>query len=199
MHVALVIGTVAGAVHAIAGPDHVVSLVPLSLGDRERRGWRVGGLWGAGHAVGTAAGVVALWLLARSLELELAAVWGDRLAGLALVAMGLFGLHRWRALRAEALTRPDATHPSLLLGLLHGTLGAAGVLLIVPASFSASPFVFAAWLVGFAGGSTLAMAAMTAALSGTARRASRERLVRVLPIAGAAAALVVGIALVALA
>jgi hypothetical protein len=45
-------GASSGALHAVTGPDHVLSLGPIVLGSR-RSPWRVGLCWGLGHAVGT--------------------------------------------------------------------------------------------------------------------------------------------------
>lgn len=58
-------GLAAGMAHVLAGPDHLAAIAPLAI-DRQRPGavaWRVGALWGTGHAVG----VVTLALLTREL------------------------------------------------------------------------------------------------------------------------------------
>ena len=52
-------GVVAGALHVVAGPDHLAAVAPLAA-DGRRRLWRSGLLWGLGHT----GGVVAVGLLA---------------------------------------------------------------------------------------------------------------------------------------
>ncbi|RMF74124.1 MAG: High-affinity nickel transporter, partial [Planctomycetota bacterium] len=40
-------GLLAGTVHVVSGPDHLVAIAPLSASDG-RAGWRAGLWWGAG-------------------------------------------------------------------------------------------------------------------------------------------------------
>ncbi len=42
-----------GALHAVTGPDHVLSLAPLAVAQERRLAWRIGLGWGLGHAVRT--------------------------------------------------------------------------------------------------------------------------------------------------
>lgn len=46
-------GAVAGVLHVLTGPDHLVAVAPLSI-SRARGGWAVGAAWGLGHWLGTA-------------------------------------------------------------------------------------------------------------------------------------------------
>src|SRR5690606_34201442 len=62
-------GLTAGAIHAVAGPDHVLSLAPVSFG-RPRGAWRVGLLWGIGHGIGTIVAALGLFLFAAALPLS---------------------------------------------------------------------------------------------------------------------------------
>ncbi|PTL84329.1 hypothetical protein DAT35_11710 [Vitiosangium sp. GDMCC 1.1324] len=55
------------------------------------------------------------------------------------------------------------------MGFIHGLSGAAAVLLLLPAAVSHSPAWQALFLGGFVLGSTVAMAALTAALSASSR------------------------------
>ncbi len=90
-------GVLAGAAHALAGPDHLAAVVPLAIDRRQKvSGWAIGGLWGVGHGLG----VVILGLLAQGLMPGdgLAAVAGhaETLVGLMLVGLGLWTLRRAR-------------------------------------------------------------------------------------------------------
>ena len=186
--VAALVGLGSGALHAVSGPDHLLSLAPLSLGLR-RRAWRVGLLWGVGHALGTLVCAAAVLAVASMFDLQEMSSWGDRLAGVALFVMGVVGLRRWRAMRSTA--RKDAPPASRALassweifsiGLLHGLSGAAAILLFLPAAFSASVLWKVLYLGGFALGSTLAMAALTAALAAGSRSLPKpEALLRHVP------------------
>ena len=91
MLVEVVAGLAAGALHVWSGPDHLAAVAPLAVRGR-RRSWAVGMRWGIGHSAGVA--TVALFLVwARDLvSPELLSAWGERLVGVMLVGIGLWGL-----------------------------------------------------------------------------------------------------------
>ncbi|MDY7227312.1 hypothetical protein [Hyalangium rubrum] len=154
-----------GALHALSGPDHLLSLAPLSVG-RRRGAWRVGLIWGLGHGLGTLAAAAVLMLALSVVHLEGVDRWAERVAGLALLVMGAWGLRR------RALAEPE--HPApvrgvLAVGLVHGVTGAAALLLLLPAVVSGTAAYRALYLGGFAVGSTLAMAGLTAAIAALSR------------------------------
>ena len=90
----LLSGLLAGALHVLGGPD-VVGLAPFSV-EAGRQAWRVGLRWGIGHASAS----VLLGLVAYSardlLDLDLLSESGEALAGLLLVAIGVWGLWHLR-------------------------------------------------------------------------------------------------------
>ena len=51
----VVSGLLAGSMHVVSGPDHLVALAPLALHDK-KRAYGVGALWGLGHGVGVGSG-----------------------------------------------------------------------------------------------------------------------------------------------
>ena len=168
-----------GAFHAVTAPDHVVSLAPAC----SRRGaWRVGLLWGTGHAVGTLAWAAAVVLASRlGVGLLASPGWDAALrvvGGAALLATGVLGWRRAARLRAASASsvgeRPAAT---LLVGAVHGVTGATAVLLVLPMLAGGGPERFG-WIGGFALGSTLAMSALTAVLGLGAVALSRRALGR---------------------
>jgi nickel/cobalt exporter len=84
MAVAILYATGSGALHAITGPEHLLSLDPVALKERVAA-WRVGLVWGMGHAVGTSLLTLPLLVLSRSFHVPPIAALGDRLAGLVLI------------------------------------------------------------------------------------------------------------------
>ncbi|MFY2558439.1 hypothetical protein ACN469_12480 [Corallococcus terminator] len=154
-----------GALHALAGPDHLLSLAPLSVG-RRRGAWRVGLLWGLGHGLGTLAAAGVLLVLLSAVHLESVDRWAERLAGLALLGMGVWGLRR------SKLGGGDESHASrgvLAVGLVHGLTGASALLLLLPIAVSGTGPEQALYLGGFSIGSTLAMSALTAGIAAFSR------------------------------
>lgn len=153
-------GLGSGALHALSGPDHLLSLAPLSVG-RRQGAWRVGLLWGIGHGLGTLAASAVLLLALSAVHLEGVERWGERVAALALLGMGAWGLKR----RSLAHPPQAETRSVLAVGLVHGLTGAAALLLILPATVSGSALDRALYLGGFSIGSTVAMAALTAGIA----------------------------------
>lgn len=187
-------GLGSGALHALSGPDHLVSLAPLSLG-RVRAGWRVGLLWGVGHGLGTLLLGLLLLVAAAQVDVASAAVVAERIAGLALAVMGLHGL---RALRRRAAPPAAAARGAagglVFIGFVHGGTGAAGLLLLLPAAAADTALQQGLYLGGFTVGSTLAMAALTAALSAAGRWPRAAGVVRRVPAVASVAAIALGVA-----
>lgn len=198
MTVAALVGFGSGALHAVSGPDHLLSLAPLSL-RIGRRAWRVGLMWGLGHALGTLLCAAAVVMVASALDLDVLRTWGERLAGATLLATGVVGLRRWLTHRTpgQGTTAPQkgaATSWSVLtIGFIHGLTGAAAVLLLLPAAMSSSPAWRALYLGGFVIGSTLAMAALTAVLSaGSSAMPKPEALLRHFPAVASFGSMLLG-------
>jgi nickel/cobalt transporter (NicO) family protein len=166
----VVSGLASGALHAVSAPDHVVGLAPLAL-ERRTGAWHVGLLWGAGHALGSAAIGVVLVAALSAANLSVAEAWGERAAGIALAALGLAGLVRRTHAHAHAGAAAGETRPGavMLVGLVHGGTGAAGLLLLLPGALAGSGAERIGYLAGFAAGSTVAMAGLTAALAALSR------------------------------
>jgi len=196
-------GLGSGALHALSGPDHLVSLTPLSVG--RPRGWTIGLLWGAGHGVGTLLLGGLLLLAAHELPLASVATWAERIAGVALLGLGLQGLRSsLRGLGAAAGAPPAgagrlAWRAVVTIGFIHGATGAAGLLLLLPAAVTGTPAEQALFLAGFTVGSTLAMAALTEGLATASRRPAASRLVRHAPPVASVASIALGVVWIALA
>jgi hypothetical protein len=177
-----------GALHALAGPDHLLSLAPLSVG-RRRGAWRVGLLWGIGHGLGTLAAAAVLIVALSAVDLHGIELWAERVAALALLVMGVVGLKR----RPFSGAHGAETRGVLAVGLVHGLTGAAALLLLLPGTVSSSTAERVLYLGGFSIGSTLAMAGLTAGLATFSRsRAVSATLMARVPRAASALSIVLG-------
>ena len=173
--VVLLYGAGSGALHAVTGPDHVLSLGPAAL-QRSRAPWKIGLFWGAGHALGTLLLAIPALLAAELVQLEQLAAVGQRAAGLALMAMAVWS---WLTLRRSAGTgRPDARSP-LLVGLVHGASGAGSLLLVLPVLASGSLERTLLFLAAFAVGSTASMAGLTSLIARLGTKLKAATLTRV--------------------
>ncbi len=176
----LLAGLVAGLVHVLSGPDHLAAVTPIAADRPAQAGW--GGLmWGTGHTTGVLA-VGALALLLRGL-LPLVALssWSERLVGVALIAIGLWGLrqallrhwhvhththagvphthihHHEPALQHDGPGTHAHTHMAVAMGALHGLAGSAHVLGVLPALALPTLAGSVAYLLAFGAGAIVAM------------------------------------------
>lgn len=217
--IAILSGLLAGAGHVWAGPDHLAAIAPIAV-RHPRRAWVPGFRWGLGHS----GGVIIIGLLSLMLRelipVDLLSSWGERLVGVMLIGIGLWGLRH--ALRNTVHTHEhehggarhvhihvhnsksshDATpahqhrHAALGIGILHGLAGSSHLLGILPMLAFPTQLQAITYLGAFALGTIASMAAFSWLLGLTARRANRLgiRLYRGLMGGCAAAAIIVGCA-----
>ena len=160
---AVLYGAGSGALHAVSGPDHVLSLGPVAI-THGRGSWRIGMAWGSGHALGTLLLSVPLLCLAQLSHAHWLSSYGDRVSALALLATALFSLLASR--RSEpAQTTERAGRSAVFIGFVHGATGAGSLLLFLPVLGTGSLAHSLLYLFAFAVGSTLAMAALTALIA----------------------------------
>ena len=181
-------GLVAGAIHVLSGPDHLVAVAPLAA-DRGGASWRAGALWGLGHTGGVwVVGLIALWLR-ELIDIGFLSAWSERLVGVVLIAVGLWGFHRLLRQRVHAhahrhddaehthvhLHRPAASEPTTHehptahrhehaaagIGILHGVAGSSHFFGVLPALGLPDRVASLTYLAAFGAGSILAMTAVT--------------------------------------
>ena len=90
----IIAGLTAGAVHVLAGPDHLAAVAPLAANGKVRP-WRSGLYWGLGHAGGVLLVGIAAILVRELLPLDRLSDWSERIVGLVLIGIGGWGV--WRA------------------------------------------------------------------------------------------------------
>jgi hypothetical protein len=155
--IATLAGLLAGFVHVLSGPDHLAAVAPLAGdGDVDRPSWRVGALWGLGHSSGVLiVGLLAL-LLRGWLPLEWLSSWSERMVGIVLIGIGLWGLHRTLPARTR---RHYHVHPraSFGVGILHGLAGSSHFLGVLPALALPGLAASLGYLGGFGLGTIAAM------------------------------------------
>ena len=156
--ISVITGLVAGAIHVVSEPDHLAAVAPFAAESR-RKAWDVGLRWGVGHA----GGVLFIGLLSLLLRdwLPVAAIssWSERLVGVMLIGIGLWGARRALSGRvhthehehngathvhihthdgATAHTHEHTpehrhTHAAFAVGTLHGVAGSSHFLGVLPA------------------------------------------------------------------
>ncbi|HEY0511004.1 MAG TPA: High-affinity nickel transporter [Thermoanaerobaculia bacterium] len=155
-------GLSAGFIHALSGPDHLSAVAPLVINERSRR-WRMGLFWGIGHSLGVwVIGLIALGLRGI-LPIESLSSWSERLVGVVLVGVGLWGLRRAFMARLPAPHVHDENptkrpgRAAVMIGGLHGLAGSSHILGLLPALALPSRWASLAYVVGFGLGAVAGM------------------------------------------
>ena len=199
MVVVVLAGLVAGMLHVLSGPDHLAAVAPLAADSSDSR-WRAGFSWGIGHTGGVLlVGLLAV-LLRDVLPVDAISSWSERLVGLALIAVGLWGARRALATRVHAHRHvhdgsvhshvhfhgtgdvavhqragtPSAhrhTHLSFGFGVLHGLAGSSHILGVLPALALPTREASIAYLLSYGVGNVSAMTAFSSAIGLAAARA----------------------------
>jgi hypothetical protein len=97
---ALFAGLASGLVHVLSGPDHLAAVAPLTVGD-DRPHWRAGFQWGVGHTVGVLVIGALLLGFRELLPLEAISAYSERIVGVSLIAVGIWGGYRATRLRVH--------------------------------------------------------------------------------------------------
>ena len=188
MLAATLAGLTAGLIHVLSGPDHLAAVAPLAGG--RARAWRAGFLWGLGHSGGVlAVGLLAL-ALRGALPIDALSSWSERIVGVTLVGIGLWGFTR-------VLRGPIHSHvhvrAAAAVGVLHGVAGSSHFFGVLPALALPSRTASLLYIAAFGIGTVLAMTAFAAVVgSGSVRVPNGARAQRVMLLAAATLAIVIG-------
>lgn len=192
---AFVAGLAAGLLHVLSGPDHLAAVAPLAAdGDRGR--WRTGLQWGIGHTAGVVLIACLLLLLREQLPLDTISAHSERLVGVALIAVGGWGL-RSAWVRGFSTHAATSTHhhshsaASFGMGVVHGLAGSSHLFGVLPALAFATRAESLSYLAGFGAGAIAGMTAFAAIVGALSARVNRRHSSGLL-YASSAAALVMG-------
>ncbi|GJP66316.1 hypothetical protein CLOP_g23223 [Closterium sp. NIES-67] len=122
-------GLVAGCLHTLTGPDHLAALAPLTIGRSRVQSAVIGALWGCGHDAGQVMFGVLFLLLKDKLHLDLLRVWGSRIVGATLLAIGALGIYEAQHATEEelaAVARGEGEGEAALVASGGSALAAAG-------------------------------------------------------------------------
>jgi len=200
--IAVFSGLMAGMVHVVSGPDHLAAIAPMAANSR-RRAWTRGLEWGGGHATGILViGLLSL-LLRDAIAVEMVSSWSERLVGVALIGIGLWGLrqvlthrihtheHTHEGIRhvhvhLHSLREghdPKAPHQAqgghrhghgaFWMGGLHGLAGGSHFLVVIPALAFPSALQTVGFLVSYGLGTVMAMLVFSSVMGELAGRFAR--------------------------
>lgn len=191
-------GFLAGCLHTLSGPDHLVALAPLSIGRSRLESGLVGALWGCGHDAGQVIFGLLFLLLKDRLHIEVFRAWGTRVVGLTLLIIGAMGVKEASEAQESSLVLEgiDASMSSndplqslstprkkkvgfatFATGIVHG-LQPDALLMVLPALALPSRFAGAAFLGMFLVGTVFSMGSYTAFV-GSCSEALKEKVPRI--------------------
>jgi len=178
---AILTGIIAGMIHVWAGPDHLTAIAPLAA-DSKKMSWMAGVKWGIGHSLGVGVvGGLAL-LLREILPLESISGWSERIIGVMLIGIGIWGLRKAFKTRIHTHThhhnnsihthihvhphpeeheKPAAhihMHAALGIGILHGFAGSSHFLGVLPALAFPKISQTISYIIAFGAGTIISMA-----------------------------------------
>jgi hypothetical protein len=156
-------GLAAGLLHVFAGPDHLAAVAPLAAGG-DRRQWRTGLQWGIGHTAGVVLIAALLLLLSDQLPLEAISGYSERIVGVALIAVGVWGIRKAWVRECEGATVRGHSHAgmSFTMGAFHGLAGSSHLFGVLPALAFSLQRDAVLYLTGFGIGAMLGMSAFAA-------------------------------------
>jgi hypothetical protein len=187
---ALIAGLAAGLLHVFSGPDHLAAIAPLAA-DGDRRHWRTGLQWGVGHTAGVLLIATLLLILKAQLPLDVISAYSERLVGIALIGVGVWGV--WKA-AGRAITPHSHSGASFAMGTLHGLAGSSHLFGVLPALAFSTRVDSMIYLAGFGVGAIAGMSAFAAGMGLLSARlgSNHQSRYRGLLYASSAAALVIG-------
>lgn len=213
-------GLLAGLLHVISGPDHLVALAPMAV-HNPGRALRTGAMWGLGHGLGVLA-LGGLGILVRgSIDVEAWSAWAEALVGLVLIGVGGWALrsalkvvvhthdhdhdhthdhlhlHIGRVEHASKAAHARHSHAAFGVGMLHGAAGVGHLFGVIP-SMALPPADAVIYLVAYLVAAVAAMAGFGLLLGRLSGRASASTLRGVLATCGVAS-MVLGVVWVGLA
>ncbi len=181
----------------MCGPDRTISpQLLLWLRSVRARGWIPGMRWGFGHSAGVAiVGLLSLWLR-ELLPVDLLSTWGERLVGVMLFGIGLWGLRKafgnsvhthahehdgerhvhvhvhGHKVSHEAAASHRHTHAAFGIGILHGLAGSSHFLGVLPVLAFPTTTQALTYLIAFGAGTVVSMAVFSSMIGLLATRCS---------------------------
>ncbi|HON08433.1 MAG TPA: nickel transporter, partial [Verrucomicrobiota bacterium] len=146
-------GLVAGTIHVVSGPDHLAAVAPLAA-EGKIGSWRIGFRWGLGHSSGVLLVGLAAILLREVLPMDLISGWAERLVGIVLIGIGIWGLKKTFSAhihthqhehngeththihfhqKKKEHNKHSHIHTAFAIGTLHGLAGSSHFLGVLPA------------------------------------------------------------------
>lgn len=180
--ISIITGLLAGFIHVLSGPDHLAAVAPIAA-DLKQKNFSTGLRWGIGHTAGVIIiGLIALFFQEIFQSMEIISSIGEKIIGITLIAIGLWGINRAAKLNVHSHTHTHEniehthyhahaqkekhsshfhSHTAMLVGTLHGLAGGSHIFGVLPALALPTQFDAIIYLISFGTGTISAMAIFT--------------------------------------
>lgn len=183
-------GLVAGTIHVVSGPDHLAAVAPLAA-EGKTGSWRIGFRWGLGHSSGVLLVGLAAILLREVLPMDLISGWAERLVGIVLIGIGIWGLKKTYSAhihthqhehngeththihfhqKKKEHNKHSHIHTAFAIGTLHGLAGSSHFLGVLPALAFPTRAEAVAYLLFFGIGTIISMSVFSTIIGEISRR-----------------------------
>ncbi|HIB48139.1 MAG TPA: hypothetical protein EYN07_10415 [Flavobacteriaceae bacterium] len=211
----------ASILHVISGPDHLAAVTPLAISS-QRKGWKIGLVWGIGHLLGMLLIGILFLLFKEVIPVDAISAYSEQLVAIVLIVVGLWAFYRifkekkkhhhphthsdgethihTYTSSAESHTHKKKikqnTLSSLGIGFLHGLAGVAHFILLLPVLAFDTKLEGIQYIIGFAIGTVLAMtvyALILGSIASYSKKANDPIFFKGIRFAGGLFAVVIGI------
>ena len=221
MNLPIITGILTSLLHVISGPDHLAAVTPLAISS-QRKGWKIGLVWGIGHLLGMLLIGVLFLAFKEIIPIDAISAYSEQLVAIVLILVGLWAFYRIfkeKKSHYHPHTHSDGnTHihtytssaephshkkrikqnivSSLGIGFLHGLAGVAHFILLLPVLAFETKIEGIQYIIGFAIGTVVAMTAYALILGNIAsysKKANDPLFFKGIRFAGGLFALTIGV------
>ena len=89
----LISAFLASTLHVISGPDHLAAVTPFAISS-QRKGWKIGLLWGVGHLLGMLIIGGLFWSFRELIPVDSISKYSEQLVAFVLIGVGLWTFFR---------------------------------------------------------------------------------------------------------
>ncbi len=203
MLISIFTGITAGALHVVAGADHLVAIAPVAL-SRPRRAFRDGLAWGVGHSAGVLFFSCIAILFKDLVHIQRMSSLAELTVGIALLVVGAFAIrtsfglnihthshqhegglaHKHVHLHVRGRKKHNPHHHAATsIGLLQGLAGGSHLLAVIPA-LALPPIGAITYMFSYLLGSVVAMGAVVLAMSLAALKIGQKALPLIIGLTG---------------
>ncbi len=195
MLINIVTGIAAGALHVVAGVDHLVAMAPIAI-RHPQKALRNGLAWGFGHSAGVLFLSTIAILVKDFTHIELMSSFAEFSVGVALMVVGVIAIRTSLGLNIHTHTHTHThedvlahdhihlhfrgrnkhnrhPHTSTSLGLLHGLAGASHLLAVFPA-LALPPIGAVGYMAAYLFGSIITMGVFLMVISMATMKVGRK-------------------------